>query len=70
MGSVTALFYAINTLGAVVGTLAAGFFMILLLGTREAAYAAGTVNLAIAAIVLALWRSMEVHDPKKLGHAT
>ena len=38
----------VNTFGAVVGTLAAGFFLILLLGVREAAYLAGAVNLAIA----------------------
>jgi spermidine synthase len=41
--------YAVNTFGAVVGTLAAGFFMILLLGVNQAAYVAGTVNLLVAA---------------------
>jgi spermidine synthase len=51
--------YALNTLGAVVGTLAAGFFLILLLGTREAAYAAGVVNLAIAGLVYLLSRRVE-----------
>jgi transposase len=29
-----------------------------------------TIARQIAAIVLALWRSMEVYDPKRLGHAT
>jgi transposase len=29
-----------------------------------------TIARQIAAIVLALWRSMEVYDPKKLAHAT
>ena len=29
-----------------------------------------TIARQIAAIVLALWRSMEVYDSKKLGHAT
>jgi len=29
-----------------------------------------TIARQIAAIVLSLWRSMEVYDPKKLGHAT
>ena len=28
-----------------------------------------TIARQIAAIVLALWRSMEVYDSKKLGHA-
>jgi spermidine synthase len=48
--------YAVNTFGAVVGTLAAGFFLILLLGVKESAYAAGAVNLLIAGAVLALAR--------------
>lgn len=50
--------YAINTFGAVVGTMAAGFFLILLLGVRETAYVAGTVNLLIAGVVLWMaWRA-------------
>ncbi len=48
--------YAVNTFGAVVGTLAAGFFFILFLGVKEAAYLAGAVNLLIAATVFVLSR--------------
>jgi spermidine synthase len=48
--------YAVNTFGAVVGTLSAGFFLILLLGVKESAYFAGAVNLLIAGAVLALAR--------------
>ncbi|NIN72744.1 MAG: hypothetical protein GTO46_12640 [Gemmatimonadetes bacterium] len=49
--------YSMNTFGAVVGTLSAGFFLILLLGVREAAYLAGVANLLIAGTVSALaWR--------------
>lgn len=49
--------YSMNTFGAVVGTLSAGFFLILLLGVKESAYLAGVVNLLIAGTVLALaWR--------------
>jgi spermidine synthase len=48
--------YAVNTFGAVVGTLSAGFFLILLLGVREAAYLAGAVNLLIAGVVWVLYR--------------
>lgn len=49
--------YSMNTFGAVVGTLSAGFFLILFLGVKETAYIAGLVNFLIAAIVLALvWR--------------
>jgi len=43
--------YAVNTFGAVVGTFLAGFFLILFLGVRETAWAAGTVNLLIAGAV-------------------
>jgi len=51
--------YAVNTFGAVVGTLSAGFFLILLLGVREAAYLAGGVNLLIAgAVYLVYLRSL------------
>lgn len=48
--------YALNTFGAVVGTVSAGYFLILYLGVREAAYLAGTVNLVIAALVWVLYR--------------
>jgi spermidine synthase len=51
--------YGVNTLGAVVGALSAGFFLILLLGVKEAAYVAGAVNLLIAGIVVALARRRE-----------
>ncbi len=46
--------YAMNTFGAVVGTLSAGFFLILWLGVREAAYLAGALNLLIAGAVFIL----------------
>jgi spermidine synthase len=46
--------YFINTLGAVVGTFATGFFLIALLGINQSAYLAGTLNLLIAVGVLLL----------------
>lgn len=52
--------YSVNTFGAVVGTLAAGFFLILMLGVKETAYIAGVVNLLIAGIVLTLDRRLGV----------
>jgi spermidine synthase len=48
--------YSLNTFGAVVGTLSAGFFLILTLGVREAAYAAGVINFLIAAVVFSVDR--------------
>jgi spermidine synthase len=46
--------YAVNTFGAVVGTFLAGFLLILLLGVHETAWAAGAVNLLVAAAVWGL----------------
>ncbi len=54
--------YATNTFGAVVGALSAGFFLILLLGVKEAAYVAGAVNLLIAGIVVAFARRREAES--------
>ena len=48
--------YAVNTFGAVLGAFTAGFFLILLLGLREALYLAGTLNLLIAVAALVLSR--------------
>jgi len=48
--------YATNTFGAVVGTLSAGFFLILMLGVKEAAYVAGVANLFIAGVAFVLGR--------------
>jgi spermidine synthase len=46
--------YSLNTFGAVVGTLSAGFFLILFLGVREATYLAGIINLVIAGVAYVL----------------
>ena len=44
--------YATNTLGAVIGCAAAGFFLIPTLGMRTTVYVAAAVNLVIAALIL------------------
>ncbi|MFO8175362.1 MAG: fused MFS/spermidine synthase [Longimicrobiales bacterium] len=65
LGSNVGALYALNTFGAVVGTVAAGFFLILFLGVREAAYLAGAVNLLIALVVWVLYRrSVRVSDER------
>jgi spermidine synthase len=46
--------YGTNTLGAVVGCGAAGYFLIPALGIRGTLYAAAALNLAIACLILAL----------------
>jgi spermidine synthase len=59
--------YSVNTFGAVVGTLAAGFFLIVVLGVKETAYVAGVVNLLIAVVVFALDRRLEVRPVTDSG---
>lgn len=59
--------YAVNTFGAVVGTVSAGFFLILLLGVRETTYVAGAVNLAIALAVLSMARHLDAEAPDAMG---
>ena len=64
MGRHIGRLYALNTFGAVVGALSAGFFLILLLGVREAAYLAGAANLLIAGIAYFLSRG---HDRERMA---
>jgi predicted membrane-bound spermidine synthase len=54
---VHAAVYGLNTAGAFVGALAAGFVLIPLLGLRGVLYAAGTANLLAAALYFWLARS-------------
>src|SRR5438034_10015795 len=49
------LLYGLNTLGAVVGTALAGFFLIEYVGVRASLWAPATINLALGGI--ALWLS-------------
>lgn len=48
--------YAVNTLGGIVGSLAAGFVLIPLVGVSRTATIAGAVNVANAVVILALQR--------------
>ena len=52
--------YAANTLGAVLGCVAAGFVLIPLLGLRFTCVAAATLNFVIAALAIAIGRHVEV----------
>ena len=60
LGTDVGRLYAVNTFGAVVGAIATGFFLILLLGVRETAYLAGVVNVLIAGVAFALSRGEHV----------
>ncbi|HSG07260.1 MAG TPA: fused MFS/spermidine synthase [Longimicrobiales bacterium] len=67
LGISVASLYSVNTFGAVVGTVGAGFFLILLVGVRESAYLAGVVNLIVAGVALALSRSVKLEDTEHTG---
>jgi len=54
LGRLAAHFYAVNTLGALVGTLAGGFALLPYLGMRGATVSAAALNLAIGATCVAL----------------
>src|SRR5437763_3880076 len=51
--------YALNTLGAVVGTALAGFFLIERVGIQASLYATAALNLTLGAAALALARPLE-----------
>src|SRR3990172_2489954 len=54
VGRWSALLYASNTLGAVLGAYLCGFWLIPTLGLTRTVVAAGLVNLGVAAVVLAI----------------
>jgi len=55
--------YGLNTLGAVVGTALAGFFLIEFVGVRASLWLTAAVNLAIGGTALWLGRDQGVTDP-------
>lgn len=54
LGTLGARFYAVNTLGALLGTLASGFALIPLLGARETTLVAAGMNFGVGLLCLAL----------------
>ncbi len=58
-GNVTAKLYSINTFGAVIGAILAGFFLVLWLGVNGSVYFAGCLNLAIGAATQFIWHKMK-----------
>jgi spermidine synthase len=57
------LLYGANTLGAVVGTALAGFFLIEYVGIRASVWATAVVNLGLGAAALVLARALEPVPP-------
>jgi spermidine synthase len=60
-----ALFYGVNTVGGVLGCVAAGYVLVELVGLRASLWATGALNLALGAAALALARL-----PAPAGRAT
>ena len=58
LGTNIGILYALNTFGAVIGTVAAGFFLIEALGIRWTLGVGIAINFAVAAIALALARKV------------
>jgi len=54
LGGMAAYFYAVNTFGALVGTLAAGFALLPYLGMTRSTWCAATINLLIGAVSASL----------------
>jgi len=54
LGEMGAYFYAVNTLGALIGTLAAGFVLLPRLGMARTTWCAASINLAIGGLFLVL----------------
>lgn len=63
-GRAAGLLYGVNTLGAVVGVVASGFVLIMLLGERNTVYLAAAVNIAVGALAFGIARrSSDVDAP-------
>lgn len=62
LGRLAAHFYAVNTLGALAGTLAAGFLLLPYLGTRLSNGCAAALNLAIGGICVSIGLQRKLPD--------
>jgi spermidine synthase len=69
VGRWSAILYAANTLGAVLGAYACGFFWIPAFGLTRTVIGAGCVNLAVAAVVLAAGGALRAPAVAAAGHA-
>ena len=67
VGRPLASLYAINTAGAALGTLVAGFFLIGTFGVRASMISMAAVNLSIAGTVFALYRRETASGPRSRG---
>ncbi len=59
VGFHTAVPYAVNTLGAVIGCLATGFFLLYFLGLKSTLYSAGAVDVVVGVLLFIICRSAQ-----------
>ncbi|MBW2289939.1 MAG: fused MFS/spermidine synthase [Deltaproteobacteria bacterium] len=71
VGELAAYFYAVNTFGALIGTLTAGFALLPYLGMTRSTWCAATINLVIGAIsvVIGSRAALPADDPERLARA-
>ncbi len=70
LGREISLLYALNTLGAVVGSLVAGFVLIRLVGLHPTVWIAGAINLLVGAVCLRSATTLALHRKgRKAGRA-
>lgn len=65
IGSKSAMFYALNTLGAAIGAFAAGFFFIRTVGLQNSLLIAAALNLAAAGIAMSISQPVTQPEPTK-----
>ena len=63
IGFHTAVPYSVNTLGAVTGCLATGFFALYVLGVKTTVYTAGAVDILIGALVFLIYAALPWRHP-------
>jgi spermidine synthase len=70
LGKITGGLYGINTLGAVLGTLLAGYLLIPMTGITATIFVGVIINLAVAVIVLTVLKkhhhSIDIHEPESV----
>jgi len=66
VGQWTGVLYGLNTLGAVVGTMAAGFFLLPSFGVRNAEYLAAFANIAVAVVAFVAARGSDESEKTRV----
>jgi spermidine synthase len=60
------ILYGINTMGAVIGTLVAGYFLLPLIGMRNTLFAGAVLDLVVAVVIFAVCRNTDQTTDRKV----